>query len=477
MSDSGIYIYANLIKIGQEEIKLDSSKALSLSSNSIYTDSGIKFSIPSNGSLSFNGKGINTQNKNKSNQNLTVFPNKSNIGKNKDITVSIPNGISVSGILPDPPTNIIAQRKGSTQIEVTFTDPEFTGGSSILNYTAFVSYDDQNTSSSNTFPQTYTSSKSPITVSGLTLGNTYKIKVYSTNSTGNSEPSLESNSVLSAIVPSAPSLVTAKAGPGVGEITLNWSQVGVGNNGGSTVTEYKIYYHQDGLDKTETTTGTNYKVTGLENGTSYIFIVKAYNEVGEGSGKESSPAETFSVPLKPVSLSSEPQVKAVLLKWVSPSNDGGTPIRNYKIYDSSGTVIATPLSTDTEYKVSELLDETSYTFSIAAVNDVGIGFKEYFSLAKTPTKPSAPRGLTLVQGLSKDEVELSWTVPEFTGGSQITEYNIYKDGTLLATVPADKTTYKDSGIILFTSYNYNLEAVNAVGIGTRSALYMYVIYN
>lgn len=66
MSNQGMYISAKLIKMGQDEIELKDSKAFSLSSKSMYTDSGVKLSIPSDKSLQFNGKGINTQNQNKS---------------------------------------------------------------------------------------------------------------------------------------------------------------------------------------------------------------------------------------------------------------------------------------------------------------------------------------------------------------------------------------------------------------------------
>lgn len=125
-------------------------------------------------------------NQNKSNQNLTVFPNK-NIGKaNSDITLSLPVGSTISGILPDPPTNVVAEANSfDGSIKVTFT-PTPLNSSSFTSYTAVVSNDNSKKATSTT---------SPITINGLTPGNTYKFKVYSTNSTGNSELFSESNEV------------------------------------------------------------------------------------------------------------------------------------------------------------------------------------------------------------------------------------------------------------------------------------------
>jgi hypothetical protein len=383
MSDQGMYILANLIKIGQEEILLNGSKALSLSSNSIYTDYGIKFSIPSDRGLLFNGKGINTQNKNKNNQNLTVFPNKNNIGKNKDITVSIPAGSSISGILPDPPTNIVAEIDGSTQIKVTFTPPEFTGGSPITSYTAVVSYDDQKTESSTTPPQTGTSTTSPIIVSGLTPGNTYKIRVYSLNRTGNSDPSLESNSATLITKPKAPSTVSAVAGPEVGQITLSWSAVGLGNNGGLTVTEYRIYQGTNTTSIDTVKTGTSYIVSKLGNGSSHTFKVAAYNAEGEGPGKESNLVSTFSVPGPNIDIEidfpfyinfrDETIFDSITVNWLKPF-DGGTPITSYilKLYNSQDVLLSSfNIANNVLTKTINNLYGSSYGISFECFNMVG----------------------------------------------------------------------------------------------------------
>jgi titin len=452
MSDQVLYISSNLIKAGQDEIVLDNSKALSLTSNSILSDSGIKFSIPSSGGLSFNGKGINTQNKNKSNQNLNVFPNKNNIGKNKDITVYIPSGINVSGILPDPPTNILAEKQGSNQIKVTFTPPEFTGGSPIKSYTAVFSNDNS---------KTETSTTSPITFSNLTLtlGNYYKIQVYSTNSSGNSQLSSESNSVLIATVPDSPTVSSIT--PGDKHVKLSFKDPEW--NGGTPITSYKIYVNGI-LNKS--ITEKSYSVTGLTNGTSYKFQVSAINEIDESSLSD----EISIIPGTPYApnVVATLEMSAVSLKWFMPLN-GSSSITAYKIYVSSNIyqstqiIIVTQITTNFNEYITNLIPGNSYEFQVSAINMYGESLLSTKLFVKAVGKPSAPSIISSSAGSTS--VSLSFFVQN-NGGSPITSYKIYVKNyfnqlirTLTTTDPNCVVTELSGG----SRYYFQVSAINMYG--------------
>jgi hypothetical protein len=90
---------------------------------------------------------------------------------------------------PDAPT--IGTATGAS---VTFTAPANTGGSAITAYFAIA------TDSSSGAQFTGTSASSPITVSGLTVGNTYTYRVYAVNSYGPSALSAASNSTVATLV-------------------------------------------------------------------------------------------------------------------------------------------------------------------------------------------------------------------------------------------------------------------------------------
>jgi len=110
--------------------------------------------------------------------------------------------------------------------------------------------------------------------------------------------SLQSAMVAIAFAPPAPT--GAMGVVGNGQVTLNWAAPS--NNGGNLVKDYLIQYSSDNgstwsLFRDETSTATTAIVTGLRNGTSYVFSVAAVNDVG--AGRWSPP----STPIAPSSVS------------------------------------------------------------------------------------------------------------------------------------------------------------------------------
>ena len=91
-----------------------------------------------------------------------------------------------------------------------------------------------------------------------------------------------------ATAPAAPGGFTATAGNG--QVTLAWATPG---NGGSAITKYQ--YQQNGGAWTDIPGSgagtTSYTVTGLANGTSYSFAVRAVNAVGSGASSAAQSAK------------------------------------------------------------------------------------------------------------------------------------------------------------------------------------------
>ncbi len=132
-----------------------------------------------------------------------------------------------------------------------------------------------------------------IIVAGLTNGTAYTFTVTATNVIGNSSASAASNSVTPASVPNAPTIGAAT--PGDTEATIAFTAPA--NNGGSTITKYEAISSPDGKTGIVNGSGSgSITVTGLTNGKTYTFTVRAFNGVGWGGVSAKSDPVTLLIP-------------------------------------------------------------------------------------------------------------------------------------------------------------------------------------
>ena len=98
----------------------------------------------------------------------------------------------------------------------------------------------------------------------------------------------------------------------------------------------------------------------------------------------------------------------------------------------------------------------------------GADAKDYYLLKNrtTITVPLPPQNLQAKAG--NGYVNLTWSAPLDDGGSHITGYRIYRNGVLIATVPANQFWYKDSNVVNGQTYTYYVTAVNSVGESDKS---------
>jgi len=375
---------------------------------------------------------------------------------------------------PGAPRNLQAT-PGDGQVTLNWQPPSNDGGSPILLYTIYRGNSSGGESFLITVPlvTTYTDAT-------VTNGVTYYYKVSATNAIGEGPKSNEASATPSAPAtpPGAPQGLSAT--PGDTTVSLTWSPPS--SNGGSPITNYKIYRRTAGGGETLIATIGNqlsYSDGGLTNGVTYYYKVSAVNNEGEGpksNEASATPTAPATPPGAPQGLVATAGDATVTLTWSAPSSNGGSPITNYRIYRSTTGGGETPQATIGNvltYSDTAVTNGVTYYYEVSALNNVGEGPRSSEASA-TPiaptTAPGAPRDLGAVAGDAT--VALAWSSPSSDGGSAITNYKVYR-GTisgqlsLLATLP-NVLSYTDSAVTNGQTYYYKVTAVNAVGEGPRS---------
>jgi titin len=132
---------------------------------------------------------------------------------------------------------------------------------------------------------------------------------------------------------------------------------------------------------------------------------------------------TASVATAPRSPKATPRNAAVRLTWSRPSSNGGAKIDKYAVQRRSGATwktIARP--SDLSYRVTNLVNGTTYSFRIRAHNAAGWGAPSTTVSARPRTVPTAPRSLTATSG--DDNVTLKWLAPSGSGGAPVGKYAV-----------------------------------------------------
>ena len=214
---------------------------------------------------------------------------------------------------------------------------------------------------------TATGSSSPITITGLTNGNSYTFTVKSVNNAGSSSESSASSPVTPIAAPSAPTSLVATAGNATASIAFAPS---------ANAVSYTVTSSPSGI--TATGTASPIVVSGLTNGTSYTFTMTATN----GSGRSSSSSASNSVLVNPVPAAPINVVATRGTKSASVAFTASTYAVSYIVTSTPSGLTAT--GTVSPIVISGLTTGTSYTFAVKAVNASGTSANSASSGAIVP---------------------------------------------------------------------------------------------
>ena len=265
--------------------------------------------------------------------------------------------------------------------------------------------------------------------------------------------------------PLGPAPENLVAAPDKGRVVLQW------DTGGSEITNYLVRSQAVGSsgDPAEKAvapgsgTRTTTEVTGLTNGTEYVFSVRAAEVSGSetvvtGMGASVTETPAVAVPAAPVNLTATAGNGQVAVTW---DNPGNITIRKYQ-YSTDGSSSFNHMNgskrNTTSFTFSNLTNGTEYTLAIRASNLSGES-----TAATVTATPLGPAPENLVAALDSTRVVLQWD----TGDSEVTNYlvrteltsNSWDIGEKFVTASAGPRTTTDvTSLTDGTEYSFYVQA-------------------
>ncbi|WP_203789351.1 fibronectin type III domain-containing protein [Paractinoplanes rishiriensis] len=345
---------------------------------------------------------------------------------------------------------ITAAVAGNAQVTLTFVDGS-TGGDPITSHA--VTWTTAGGSGSTSC------ATNPCLITGLTNGTAYTFTAKSTNGVGDSAGSAPTRPVTPVTQPTAP-VITSLAAAGAGAVI---TVTAPSDNGGSAITGYQVRV-DGGAWIALTTAGTGpytARVNGLPRGAAHRIAVRAVNATGAGAASPDSVLLIPDVPSPPIAVTAVAGNARATVSFAAPGNDGGAGITGYLAVAAPGGASAT--CDDSPCTVTGLHNGRRYTFTVRALNAVGLSADSAPSGAVTPAgPPGAPGNLTGTP--TATSIELLYSAGD-DGGSPIIRYEVSVDGgTTWSTLGGQTVDRLTPG----TAYTVALRAVNEVGTGPAS---------
>lgn len=226
---------------------------------------------------------------------------------------------------------------------------------------------------------------------------------------------------------------------------------------------------------------TAFKVSKLKTGAEYQFRIIAENRYGKGVPLDSKTI-VVQYPYKPPGPPGTPYVKhatkeMMIIEWNEPVNDGGSAIIGYHLESKErSSILWNKLNktriTDTQFKICNLEEGIGYEFRVSAENVVGIGRCSKVSESFVARDPCDPPGVPEAVSISKNQIKIQWTKPQYDGGSKVNGYIVERkdlsspEGRWVRANFTNiiETEYTVTGLAENDQYEFRVIARNVAGV-------------
>ncbi|WP_446830353.1 fibronectin type III domain-containing protein [Candidatus Foliamicus sp.] len=306
------------------------------------------------------------------------------------------------------------------------------------------------------------------TVTGLTNGTAYLFRVRAFRGIA-AGPTSDNVSATPAPAPGKPQNVSAV--PGDGSVLLTWNAI-------ATATKWQVRYKAGnaawgGWTDIAGSGGSTarHTVTGLTNGTAYLFRVRAFRGIAAGPTSDNVSATPAPAPGKPQNVAAVPGDASVLLTWNAIATATKWQVR-YKAGNAAWVGwadIAGSGGSTARHTVTGLTNGTAYLFRVRAFRGIAAGPTSDNVSATPAPAPGKPQNVAAVPG--DGSVLLTWNAI-----ASATKWQVrYKAGNAAWGGWADITgsggstaRHTVTGLTNGTAYLFRLRAFRGIAAGPRS---------
>ena len=305
---------------------------------------------------------------------------------------------------------------------------------------------------------------SPFTITGLSNGTSYDIKLRAvTASLGSSSYSSEV-SVTPLAVPSAPTIDSITANSN-GSVSVAFTP---GAANGSAITDYKYKIDSGSLVSVGSTSSPFTISSGLSLGTNHAIIILAVNSAGDGAASSATSVIPATAPSAPTITDDTTGDNNSAIIHFTAGASNGRDITNYK-YSVGGATAVELGNTTTPFTITSLTNGQTYSITLYAYNAMGWSS---VSAAKNVTPAAVPGSPTInTTTPGNQQIDITFT-PGNNNGSTITnyEYSINSGSSWTARDPVSVSSpIIITGLTNGTPYVVMLRAVNANGSGPSAS--------